>query len=72
MVTGSVVMARGRVMTVEVPALRDAIRAHRPAMAAVVRATAEAVVRLQPFYADMARRTAPVDVGFTQWGSATP
>ena len=72
MVAGSVVMARGQVMTVEVPALRDAIRAHRPAMTAMVRATAEAVLRLQPFYADMVRHTATVDVGFTRWGSATP
>ena len=72
MVAGRVVMERGRVTTVDVPGLKAAIRAHQPSISAMVRATAEAAARLQPFYAEMVRRASAVDVGFTRWGSAEP
>jgi 5-methylthioadenosine/S-adenosylhomocysteine deaminase len=72
MVAGRVVMQGGRVTTVDVAVLRAALRAFQPAITAMVRATADAAARLQPFYAEMVRRAAAVDVGFTRWGSATP
>ena len=72
MVAGRVVMEHGRVTTVDVPALRAALHAFQPTITAMVRATADAAARLKPFYAEMVRRAAAVDVGFTRWGSATP
>ena len=72
MVAGRVVMERGRVTTVEIPALRAAIRTHQPAITAMVQATAAAAARLHPYYAEMVRRTSATDIGFTRWGSANP
>lgn len=72
MVAGRVVAERGRVLTVDEPALRAAIRARQPEITALVAATQAAAAGLEPYYDAMYRRAAAVDVGFSRWGSAEP
>lgn len=72
MVAGRVVAERGRVLTVDEPALRAAIRARQAEITALVAATQAAAAGLEPYYDAMYRRAAAVDVGFNRWGSAEP
>ena len=71
-VGGRVVVRQGRVLTLDEAALKAAVRARQGEIDTLVRATAAAAARLQPFYAEMLRRSEAVDVGFTRRGSATP
>ena len=72
MVAGQVVVERGRVLTVDEPALRAATRARQPEITALVAATQAAAAGLEPYYDAMYRRAAAVDVGFSRWGNAEP
>lgn len=61
-----------RVLPLDEPALRAAIRARQEEITALVQATQAAAAGLQPYYDATYRRAAAVDVGFTRWGSAEP
>lgn len=71
-VAGRLVASRGRVLTVDEPALRREVRACQAEITALVEATRTAAARLEPYYAEMVRHSNAVDVGFTRWGSANP
>ena len=72
MVAGEVIVERGRVLTVDEPALRAAIRERQAEITLLINATRAAAAKLEPYYAAMVRRTSAVDVGFSRWGHSLP
>ena len=67
MVAGRVVAENGKVLTVDEAAIKAEIRARMPAVHRELAATAAAAGRLEPHYAEMYRRAAATDVGFSRW-----
>lgn len=67
MVAGRVVMATGKVLTVDEAAIKAEIRARMPAVRRELAATAAAAEKLEPYYAEMYRRAVATDVGFSRW-----
>ena len=67
MVAGRVVAENGTVLTADEAAIKAEIRARMPAVRRELTATAAAAERLEPHYAEMYRRAAATDVGFSRW-----
>jgi 5-methylthioadenosine/S-adenosylhomocysteine deaminase len=67
MVAGRIVAEGGKVLTVDEGAIKAEIREHTAALHRELATTAEAAARLEPFYAEMYRRAAATDVGFSRW-----
>jgi 5-methylthioadenosine/S-adenosylhomocysteine deaminase len=67
MVAGCVVAERGRVLTVDEDAIKAEIRERTAALHRELATTADAAARLEPYYAEMYRRAAATDVGFSRW-----
>ena len=67
MVAGRVVAENGTVLTADEAAIKAEIRARMPAVRRELAATAAAAERLEPHYAEMYRRAAATDVGFSRW-----
>jgi cytosine/adenosine deaminase-related metal-dependent hydrolase len=67
MVAGRVVAQNGKVLTVDEAAIRAEIRERTAALHRNLAATAAAAERLEPYYAEMYRRAAARDVGFSRW-----
>lgn len=67
MVAGRVVAQNGKVLTVDEAAIRAEIRERTAALHRDLAATAAAAARLEPYYAEMYRRAAATDVGFSRW-----
>jgi 5-methylthioadenosine/S-adenosylhomocysteine deaminase len=67
MVAGRVVAERGNVLTVDEAAIKAEIRERSAALRRELAETAAAAGRLEPYYAEMYRRAAATDVGFSRW-----
>ena len=67
MVAGRVVAENGTVLTADEAAIKAEIHARMPAVRRELTATAAAAERLEPHYAEMYRRAAATDVGFSRW-----
>ena len=67
MVAGRVVAEHGKVFTVDEAAIKAEIRERMPAVHRELAATAAAAAKLEPYYAEMVRRAAATDVGFSRW-----
>jgi len=66
-VAGNIVVHDGRVLGMDEDAIKAEIRSRGPELRAGLAATAAAASRLEPYYREMYRRAAAVDVGFTRW-----
>lgn len=67
MVAGRVVAENGQLKTIDEKALRQEIRDRTAAVHAELAETAKAAATLEPYYREMYRRAAAVDVGFSRW-----
>jgi 5-methylthioadenosine/S-adenosylhomocysteine deaminase len=67
MIAGRVVAQGGKVLTVDEAAIKAEIRERTTTLHRELAATAEAAAQLEPYYAEMYRRAAAADVGFSRW-----
>jgi 5-methylthioadenosine/S-adenosylhomocysteine deaminase len=67
MVAGRVIVERGKVLTVDETAIKADIRERTAALHRELADTAKAAALIEPYYAEMYRRAAATDIGFTRW-----